>query len=60
MIKKSIGHRLYDLCSHDANGAPPDDEHWMGMYARYYDSVLAPLDRQGKQVWWWRASTSSR
>ncbi|WOB27278.1 MULTISPECIES: histidine phosphatase family protein [Xanthomonas] len=53
LIKKSIGHRLYDACFHDADGAPPDGEHWMDMYARckhYYDTVLAPLDRQGKQV----------
>lgn len=53
LIKKSIGHRLYDVCFHDADGAPPDGEHWMDMYARckhYYDTVLAPLDRQGKQV----------
>ncbi|MGV7195948.1 histidine phosphatase family protein [Xanthomonas axonopodis] len=53
LIKKSIGHRLYDACFHDAQGAPPDGEHWMDMYARckqYYDTVLAPLDRQGKQV----------
>ncbi|MDM7554555.1 hypothetical protein VB151_08660 [Xanthomonas fragariae] len=31
----------------------PDDEHWMGVYARckrFDDSVLAPLDRQGRQV----------
>ncbi|WP_081381976.1 histidine phosphatase family protein, partial [Xanthomonas citri] len=53
LIKKSIGHRDYDACFHDAGGAPPDGEHWMDMYARckhYYETVLAPLDRQGKQV----------
>ncbi|SUZ27068.1 histidine phosphatase family protein [Xanthomonas euroxanthea] len=53
LIKKSIGHGLFDACFHDADGAPPDGEHWMDMYARckhYYDTVLAPLDRQGKQV----------
>ncbi|WP_230439928.1 histidine phosphatase family protein [Xanthomonas melonis] len=53
LIKKSIGHRLFDACFHDANGAPPDGEHWMDMYARckhYYDTVLAPLDRQGKRI----------
>ncbi|MCC4603120.1 histidine phosphatase family protein [Xanthomonas campestris] len=53
LIKKSIGHRLFDACFHDASGAPPDGEHWMDMYARckqYYDTVLAPLDREGKQV----------
>ncbi|WP_372391723.1 histidine phosphatase family protein [Xanthomonas sp. NCPPB 3582] len=53
LIKKSIGHRLFDACFHDASGAPPDGEHWMDMYTRcrqYYDTVLAPLDRQGKQV----------
>ncbi|MCC8559011.1 histidine phosphatase family protein [Xanthomonas vesicatoria] len=53
LIKKSIGHRDYDACFHDAGGAPPDGEHWMDMYARckhYYETVLAPLDRQGQQV----------
>jgi broad specificity phosphatase PhoE len=53
LIKKSIGHRLYDFCFHHPEGAPPHGEPWMDMFSRcktYYDDVLAPLDRQGKHV----------
>ncbi|MGN6652379.1 histidine phosphatase family protein [Trinickia sp.] len=53
LIKKSIGHRLYDYCFHHPDGAPPQGEHWMDMFARckaYYDDVLAPLEQAGKHV----------
>ncbi|MCW1982727.1 broad specificity phosphatase PhoE [Xanthomonas arboricola] len=53
LIKKSVGHAVFERYFHDADGAPPDGEHWMDMYARcktYYETVLAPLDQQGKHV----------
>jgi broad specificity phosphatase PhoE len=53
LIKKSIGHGLYDFCFHHPDGAPPQGEHWMDLFSRckaYYEDVLAPLDRQGKNV----------
>ncbi|MEA9655705.1 histidine phosphatase family protein [Xanthomonas campestris pv. raphani] len=53
LIKKSVGHAVFERYFHDADGAPPDGEHWMDMYARcktYYETVLAPLDQQAKHV----------
>lgn len=53
LIKKALGHKRYDRYFHDSTGTPPNGESWMAMYERckaYYEQVLAPLERQGKQV----------
>ncbi len=53
LIKKSLGFRLYDHFFHSGDGTPPQGESWTAMFTRckrYYDEVLAPLDRQGKHV----------
>ncbi|MFL9860031.1 histidine phosphatase family protein [Paraburkholderia madseniana] len=53
LIKKSLGFRLYDHFFHSRDGTPPQGESWTAMFARckrYYDDVLAPLERLGKHV----------
>lgn len=61
LIKKSVGHAVFERYFHDADGAPPDGEHWMDMYARcktYYGPCWRRWISKPSTCWSSRTNTS--